>query len=104
MDLPEESLINSLKVNVLHSISGSEGQICYQLIGFLKHIDLSDLARRWMVLKHEEVCQVWKRLSVMLVFSVNFFLKHFKSVWIMLLLAAILKIHINYILRRRIIA
>lgn len=69
MDLPEESLINRLKVNVLHSIIGSEGQICYQLIGFLKHIDLSDLACRWMVMKKRSSA---RRGRVILVFSINF--------------------------------
>lgn len=63
MDPPEESLINGLKVNVLHRIIGSEGQFCYQLIGFLNHIDLSDLAQRWVVLKQEEFRQAWKRLA-----------------------------------------
>lgn len=72
MDLPGESLINELKVNVLHSIIGSEGQICYQLIGFLKHIDLLDLARRWRALKQEEFRQAWKSLSVILGSSRNF--------------------------------
>lgn len=78
MDLPEESLINRLKVNVLHSIIGSGGQICYQLIGFLKHIDLSDLAQRWMVLKQEDFRQAWKSLSLILV-SEKLFLTHLNA-------------------------
>lgn len=62
MDLPEEPLINRLKVNVLHRIIGSEGRFCYPLIGFLKHTGLSDLARRWVVLKREGFRQAWRRL------------------------------------------
>lgn len=66
MDLPEESLINGLKLNVLHSIIGSEGQIRYQLIGFFKHTDLSNLARRWAAWKPEELRQPWRKsLQVM---------------------------------------